>query len=86
MAMNIIPVARKAGFEHFLGNDLSKENLIAKFNQHNEAVRHHVPPEKLLEYEVKEGWEPLCDFLDVPVPDEPFPRANTREVFRKRMS
>lgn len=83
--LNIIPVARKIGVEHFLNNDLSKENLIARFNEHNEEVRQTVPPEKLLEYEVKQGWEPLCEFLGVPVPDEPFPRTNTREMFRSRL-
>ncbi len=35
-----------------------------------------VPPDKLLIMDVKDGWEPLCKFLEVPVPDEPMPRAN----------
>jgi len=35
-----------------------------------------VPPERLLVMDLKEGWEPLCGFLDLPVPEEPFPRAN----------
>ncbi|KAL8916913.1 MAG: hypothetical protein Q9208_008277 [Pyrenodesmia sp. 3 TL-2023] len=37
------------------------------------VVRETVPKERLLEFNVKEGWPPLCDFLQVPVPDEPFP-------------
>jgi hypothetical protein len=41
-----------------------------------EYLQSVVPPEKLLFYSVKEGWGPLCKMLDVPVPDEPFPRAN----------
>jgi hypothetical protein len=35
-----------------------------------------VPKEQLLEMDLSEGWEPLCKFLDVPIPSEPFPRAN----------
>jgi hypothetical protein len=32
-------------------------------------------------YEIKQGWEPLCEFLEVPVPDIPFPRTNDRKEF-----
>lgn len=49
-----------------------------KFRMHNERVRAIVPNEKLLEFQVGEGWEPLCQFLDVPVPDEAFPRVNVK--------
>jgi hypothetical protein len=58
-----------------------KEYAISVFNQHNEEVKQYVPPEKLLVYSVKEGWEPLCAFLGVPVPDMPFPHLNDRENF-----
>ena len=40
-----------------------------------------MPPERLLVYEVKEGWEPLCRFLGVPVPQTPFPHVNDAETF-----
>ena len=43
-------------------------------------VRSVVPPEKLLEMELGDGWAPLCGFLGVPVPDEPFPRANDADA------
>ncbi len=42
-----------------------------------------VPPEKLLVYEVKEGWGPLCEFLGVGVPDKPFPRLNDTAQIRR---
>jgi hypothetical protein len=58
-----------------------KEYALSVFNQHNEEVKNYVPPEKLLVYSVKEGWEPLCAFLGVPVPDVPFPHLNDRENF-----
>jgi hypothetical protein len=34
-------------------------------------------------FEVKEGWEPLCRFLDAPIPDEPFPHINDRKMTRR---
>ncbi|KAI1402636.1 P-loop containing nucleoside triphosphate hydrolase protein [Hypoxylon fuscum] len=43
---------------------------------HNAKVRSVVPKDQLLEMDLSEGWAPLCQFLGVPVPDEPFPRAN----------
>lgn len=39
-----------------------------------------MPPHKLLEMDLKEGWGPLCDFLGVGVPDEPLPRANDTDA------
>lgn len=61
-----------------------KEYAISVFNQHYEEVKAYVPPEKLLVYHVKEGWEPLCAFLGVPVPDVSFPYLNDRESFLVR--
>ncbi|KAL8370017.1 hypothetical protein RB595_000397 [Gaeumannomyces hyphopodioides] len=54
-------------------NPLPCKELLLNWNQ---RVKSLVPPEKLLVMEIKEGWEPLCKFLGVPVPDEPMPRAN----------
>ena len=45
----------------------------------NQKVIDALPPERLLVYTPKEGWEPLCSFLGVPVPAEPFPRINSRD-------
>lgn len=58
-----------------------KAYAISVFNQHNEEVKQRVPAEKLLVFDVKEGWEPLCTFLGVAVPDKPFPHVNDRESF-----
>ena len=44
-----------------------------------------VPSEKLLVFEVKDGWEPLCKFLGVPVPGIPFPRSNDSDNFDKNL-
>ncbi|KAH8886195.1 hypothetical protein GQ53DRAFT_809779 [Thozetella sp. PMI_491] len=43
---------------------------------HHDKVRSIVPKEQLLEMDLSDGWGPLCKFLGVPVPNEPFPRAN----------
>ena len=66
------------------GMTASKEAAIASFERHNANVRAFIKPERLLVFEAKEGWEPLCKFLRVPVPDKPYPRANTREDFGAR--
>ncbi|MEV0401926.1 sulfotransferase family protein [Actinoallomurus sp. NPDC050550] len=58
----------------------------AVFIEHNDAVRREVPGERLLEFRVRQGWGPLCDFLGVPVPDEPFPRTNDRQEFAERVA
>lgn len=42
-----------------------------------------IPGSQLLEYDVRDGWPPLCKFLNVPVPDEPFPRENDSEATRE---
>jgi hypothetical protein len=55
------------------------------FERHNEAVRLMVPPERLLVFDVREGWAPLCDFLGVEVPEQPFPRLNEARQMRRRL-
>ena len=50
---------------------------IEAFERHVREVREGVPAERLLVYEVRQGWGPLCEFLGVEVPDEPFPHVNS---------
>src|SRR3954453_6252787 len=52
----------------FNGNFEERQHAIEVFKEHNEQVRRHIPPEQLLVYEVKEGWEPLVGFLGVEAP------------------
>ena len=61
----------------FEGKADDKAFMMNFFEQHTQEVKAFVGPE-LLVYNVREGWEPLCSFLDVPVPDEPFPKLNQR--------
>lgn len=62
-----------------------KAHVTKQFDAHVEEVKRVVPAERLLVFEVKEGWEPLCAFLGVPVPSEPFPRVNDTAEFKKRV-
>ena len=60
-----------------------REFMVSYFNRRNDEIRETIPDNRLLVYEVKQGWEPLCEFLDLPVPDKPFPRVNTRDETKK---
>jgi hypothetical protein len=58
--------------------------MIDYFHRHEAEVLATVPAERLLVYPVGSGWEPLCAFLGVPVPDEPYPSENSRAEFAQR--
>jgi hypothetical protein len=56
----------------------NKQAAIASYEAHNRRVREIIPADQLLEYSVKEGWEPLCDFLEIQdCPTTPFPKSNS---------
>lgn len=57
--------------------------LAAAFEAWNERVKSSIPAERLLVWDPKEGWGPLCEFLEVPVPDEPLPRVNDTNAFKE---
>lgn len=56
----------------------------AIYHEHQAMLRKLVPKERLLEYHVKEGWGPLCEFLGQPVPVDDFPRCNDADTFVTR--
>ncbi len=60
------------------------DHVVDVFRRHNARAREVIPPERLLVYEVADGWQPLCDFLGVPVPDGPMPKVNTTQEFQAR--
>ena len=70
-------------WHHFYEGDF-KRNGRRVFEEHYARIRKLVPKERLLEYHVSEGWAPLCEFLDVPVPDVRFPSGNEISVFQGR--
>jgi hypothetical protein len=63
-----------------------REAAMAAFEAHNADVRASAPRDRLVEWTTADGWGPLCDALGVPVPDEPFPRVNTRDEFKARIA
>ena len=86
------PVNRKASdmmyhlalqgiFDGRLGD---REYAIKRFLDHRQEVIATIPSHRLLVFGVGDGWEPLCDFLDLPIPDQPFPRGNSTSEFRAR--
>lgn len=58
-----------------------KAHVISVYERHNETVARVIPPERLLVYEVAQGWAPLCGFLGVPIPESPMPKVNSTEEF-----
>ena len=66
-------------FDHFDGDIADRSYMTDWFVRRNREVMDSLPPERLLVFSPKEGWEPLCAFLDVPVPATPFPRVNSRD-------
>ncbi|GGL59243.1 sulfotransferase family protein [Wenxinia marina] len=73
---------RLIGEGYFAGRGADRDHMIARFRAHAAEVQAALPPERLLTYEVRDGWAPLCGFLGVPVPDLPFPHANDRDSYR----
>jgi len=66
----------------FEGRFDDKDFAIGVYRAHNDYVQSKVPADRLLVYEVKEGWGPLCEFLEVAVPDGPMPHLNDATSFR----
>ena len=60
-----------------------QEKARPKYREHYALVERVTPPERLLKFELKDGWGPLCDFLQMPVPEVPFPRVNEAAALRK---
>jgi hypothetical protein len=66
----------------FAGRAAEKDFAVAQFHRHRQEVCAEIPEDRLLIFDVKEGWEPLCQFLGCPIPDAPFPRSNSRRSIR----
>lgn len=63
----------------FRGDFLNQGKQV--YLDHVEEVRSLVPPERLLEYNIKDGWDPLCEFLGDSAPDISFPHENNTANF-----
>ncbi|MBC2776805.1 sulfotransferase family protein [Parasphingopyxis marina] len=67
--------------EQTLGGDSSEASALAAFEQRERDVRAAIAPDRLLVFNVAEGWEPLCNFLGCEIPDNEFPRSNSKDEF-----
>jgi hypothetical protein len=60
----------------FGGRFTDEAHALQVFADHRAAVEAAIPPERLLVHAAADGWEPLCRFLGVPLPAEPYPHLN----------
>ncbi|SPJ93318.1 uncharacterized protein FTOL_13924 [Fusarium torulosum] len=80
--------SRKAilGFFEAKNVQEARKNAHAVYERHYRQLQEIVPPEKLLVYRMGEGWEPMCAFLDKPVPDMEFPWINEAAALKTKIS
>jgi hypothetical protein len=76
---------RRSGLIGDLVGPFDASALGAAMERHNQMVRDAVPADRLLEWKPADGWEPLCRFLEVPVPQAPLPRVNDSAMFASRI-
>ncbi|MBD0362524.1 MAG: sulfotransferase family protein [Coleofasciculus sp. C3-bin4] len=69
-------------FENTFTSDITNRSACIKaFNRHNERVRNSGLGHRLLEWKPSDGWEPLCQALDLEIPEEPFPHENSTAAY-----
>jgi hypothetical protein len=79
-------MARKMVLEDTFGGRFEdKAHAIEVYNRHNQEVQRAIPAQRLLVFEAKQGWEPLCRFLGAQIPDEPFPHLNDTATIQAMM-
>ena len=67
----------------FDGKFKNKAYAIQKYLDYNQTVIDNIPADRLLLYNIRDGWEPLCSFLNVPIPNTEFPHSNDRKSFHQ---
>jgi hypothetical protein len=68
------------------GENTTAESMARAMERYHEQVQRDVPSDRLLVWSVGDGWEPLCEFLEVPVPEMPFPHLNDSKEFNDRLT
>ena len=83
-ARRFIDMSRALVWQRALNGAMpDRARAVSEYERHLAEVKAAVPGDRLLVFQVNQGWEPLCEFLGVPVPDEPFPNVNKRAQFRR---
>ncbi|MBK8502613.1 MAG: sulfotransferase family protein [Saprospiraceae bacterium] len=86
MSVQSIKYAAEIVHQRFFLGRINDPNATKKiYRDWNEEVKRTIPTDKLLVFEVKDGWKPLCEFLNVPVPNIPFPRSNDGQKFKSNL-
>jgi hypothetical protein len=70
-----------------MGNRMQdRDYMIEYFEKRTSEITNSIAADRLLVYRVSEGWGPLCEFLDVPIPDREFPNINSRDETRQMLA
>lgn len=69
----------------FRGQTMDKNSAISVYNEHNENVKAIIPSDRLLVFRIEDGWRPLCEFLNVEIPQNIFPHRNKKHSFADSM-
>ncbi|USG62764.1 hypothetical protein NBZ79_07205 [Sneathiella marina] len=69
----------------FAGNIDDRDHVIDSYQRNIADVQATFPPERLLTYETGSGWDPICKFLDVPVPEDAYPHKNQSNEFHQKI-
>jgi hypothetical protein len=79
---SVINMAYKIIVEQTFGGALNdKAVVLSEYQKRIDDVKQAIPADRLLIFDVTEGWAPLCEFLNLPIPDGDFPRSNSRDEF-----
>lgn len=70
----------------FDGRPADRDHAISVYNRNIKDVLTMVPPDQLLVHNLGDGWEPLCQWLDLAIPEVDYPRGNTTSDFVKAIS
>jgi len=70
----------------FNGRAADRDYAIEVYNRNVEDVLSTIPAERLLVHELGDGWEPLCRWLDLPLPDVDYPKGNTTQDFVRNLN
>lgn len=69
----------------FKGNIDDRDHVVGLYERHNAEVQAAFGPDRLLTYELGSGWDPLCAFLNVEIPDQPYPSGNSTAQFEEKL-
>lgn len=72
--------------ERVFAGRLDREHVISVFEKNTADVQAAFGGDRLLTHHIGDGWEPLCRFLEVPIPQAPYPRSNAAEDFHESVA